>query len=242
MKKHHDELVRQIVQLVGVPAYRYVSYSTGKYGNGFSGVTLQFVEIRTGYNPCAIFNVELTRSRNTRTGRKGDRLPKGRFRVTRGRNFYKFWLRTGLPIPNRLSVWHDYMGNLGQLLFEGTIDENDRFKKETLKPLEVSSEDIKAAILPHSSQTSSKQTPDSIQTIHPDNNLTQSHAHREFQRNSTAGTEKCGNKVIRENGYKADPTPPSTPPEDQTHEEWLADYCGEDSWRSSLIANGTEEI
>jgi len=231
MSKHHDELVRQIVQIVDVPAYQYLSYSTGYFGNRYAGVDLQFIELRTGENPHATFNADLTRARTTKTGKKGDRLPKGRFRITRGRDLYKFWLRTGLPIPSRLSVWHDYMGNLRQLLFEGTVKENGRFAKETLKPLKVSSEDIKAAILPNSCQTSSKQTPDSIQTIHPDNDLAQSHAHRGFQENLATGTEKCGNKVIRENGYKADPTSPSSiAPEDQTCEEWLADYCGDDSW------------
>ena len=67
------------------------------------------------------FNVDLNRKRKSGKYKKGDPLPGNRFSVTPNHGFYKFWLKTGLAIPPRLSAFNDYMGKLKQFTFIGEI-------------------------------------------------------------------------------------------------------------------------
>lgn len=83
---------------------------------------MQFVGDQDGNNYYAIYNVSLKRSRNSKNYKAGTPLPAKQFRVSKRSGFYKFWLRTGLKFPPRLSSFHDYMGNLSRLEFTASFE------------------------------------------------------------------------------------------------------------------------
>ena len=117
----------------------FESFSTGFYGGGFGGVTLQFIDLATGENYYAIFNAELSRKRATRRHLAGTRLPGKQFRISRRHLFYRFWRKTGLPVPPRLGAFHDYMGNLRKLQFSGELvaDKPNRLNASSLQLLQI---------------------------------------------------------------------------------------------------------
>ena len=117
----------------------FESFSTGFYGGGFGGVTLQFIDLATGENYYAIFNAELSRKRATRRHQAGTRLPGKQFRISRRHLFYRFWRNTGLPVPPRLGAFHDYVGNLRKLQFSGELvaDKPNRLNASSLQLLQI---------------------------------------------------------------------------------------------------------
>ena len=117
----------------------FESFSTGVYGGGFDGVTLQFIDLVTGENYYAIFNAKLSRKRSTRRYQAGTRLPGKQFRISRRHLFYRFWRNTGLPVPPRLGAFHDYMGKLRKLQFSGELvaDKPNRLNASSLQLLQI---------------------------------------------------------------------------------------------------------
>ena len=106
---------------------KYKSFTTGRYDkNRFPGITLQFVSEQDMCPYYTHFNVDLNRKRKSGKYKKGDPLPGNRFSVTPNHGFYKFWLKTGLAIPPRLSAFNDYMGKLKQFTFIGEIKKDNR--------------------------------------------------------------------------------------------------------------------
>ena len=71
---------------------------------------LQFVDVVTGETYNAIFNVSLERTRTTKSGKAGERLPKNRFIVQKRSSFVAFWRETGLAFScsNFINVWGGY--------------------------------------------------------------------------------------------------------------------------------------
>ena len=104
-----------------VEGLKFVRFSTGTYGGGYPGVTLHFSSEPMQEEYYCVFNAELTRLRNTKSGKKGAPLPGNQFRITTKYGFYKFWLKTGLAFPPRLGSFHDYMGNLSKIQFTGKL-------------------------------------------------------------------------------------------------------------------------
>ena len=146
-----SRLVAEIAQAVRANAYSYDSYTTGRYksdkkGLYFSGVTLQFANVVTGENPHAIFNVGLKKSRATKTGKKGDPLPKGRFNITKNYAFFKFWERTKIPHARRLSEYHEHMGKLRNMVFTMELNEKGKAVNDSVMPLSVTCEAIATAL------------------------------------------------------------------------------------------------
>lgn len=146
-----QRLITEIVKAVSVTAYCYDSYSTGRYKSDrkvlyFSGVTLQFFNVVTGENPHAIFNVGLKRSRATKANKKGDPLPKGRFNITKNYAFFKFWGRTKIPHARRLSEYHEHMGKLRNMVFTMELNEKGKAINDSLMPLSVSCDAIATAL------------------------------------------------------------------------------------------------
>lgn len=224
ISKNSEELMKEIAKITGVTALQYHSYSTGLY-NGYEGVTLQFINILTGENPYAVFNADLKRIRNTAAGKAGGSLPKGHFRVGKRSKFYQFWIRANLAVPKRMSSWHDYMGNLKQLVFSGEIDSIDRLSKDTVSPLNISYELILSSVNTHNMQTTHSQGPHIKRTIYPDKKSPETRAITGDQPLTTAGPHNHGYKVIRENGIKDSLPTNLKSPQEQTTEEWLAEYA-----------------
>jgi hypothetical protein len=176
-----------------------------------------------------IFNVGLTRTRTTKSGKEGSPLPKGHFIVTKGGAFYKFWKSTALTIPKSLTSFHDYMGNLKGILYTANLTEgreDGRMVASSIKALSVSSDLMKERFLPDNPRITSGYAPDNCRITNPDKDSATGHAVRTFQPNSTTCGQHYGKAVIR----KSDDTgahssaPRSNRVDDQSNDEWEAAY------------------
>lgn len=221
--------MREILAALGIEAFEYVSYTTGRYGrNKAAGVTLQLVSVAADINTYTIFNADLTRDRTTKAGVKGTPLPKGHFRIGKRSHFYRFWHSTQLPLPKRLSSLHDYMGNLRGILFtaEKAQGHENRLDAGSITPLSISVTEIQKAFLPDNSRTVSGQITDNHQTSMPDKDSPQAPINRGLQKSSTTCSSNHVKAVIstRDNTVIISPASLHKIPEEQTTEEWLADY------------------
>ena len=229
LQTHSPMLLSEILTALSINAYEYASYTTGFYGRiKAPGVTLQFVSTVTGINTYTIFNVDLSRDRTTKAGAKGTPLPKGHFRIGKRSHFYRFWCSTQLPLPKRLSSLHDYMGNLQGILFtaDKAQGQENRLDAGSLAPLSISAAEIHKAFQPDNSRTITGQTTDNHQTRVPDKDMPQTQQNRGLQGSSATCATNHDKAVIstRDNTVLTSHTPAHKRPEEQTAEEWLADY------------------
>ncbi|WP_372741026.1 hypothetical protein [Neptunomonas sp.] len=174
LKENFDQIATEILTLTRKQGYRFHRYSTGFYeaAKGSGGITLNFINQVTGTDSRISYNVDLRRARSTKAGKKGELLPKGRFIPPKGGSFVKLWRSSGLPIPKRISAFHDCMGKLKPIIFEGeTTIKNGQLmlEKGTLKPMNISFDEILNSVLNES--TASDKNPTRIRQ-EPDNYLT----------------------------------------------------------------------
>lgn len=220
-------LCREVLMAVGMDAFEYIGYSTGHYGKSRSaGVTLQFVSVLSGQSVYAVFNADLTRQRTTAAGKAGALLPKGQFRIGKRSHFYKFWLSTGLQMPDRLQRFYKCMGKLSSILVVGAVS-NDRFDAHTLQPLSLSADDVSRALSGHKQGTIKAQGGHNQGTTSGHKETDPAQAPCGLQPNQTTGVANHGNKVIRMCGNKALPNTPTNthrPPQEQSVDEWLEAY------------------
>jgi hypothetical protein len=218
---HRLELAREIARLTNDEILYFHSYKTGYYGKHLSeGVTLQFIGLANGHNFYTVFNASLKRTRTTSKHKAGTPLPDGQFRVNKSSKFYAFWLATGLNTPSRLSVFHDYMGNLRKVLFTANCDKGDRLKKDSIQPYTISCQELKSLILPNNSQTISRQQPYNIQTSKPYKQSEQTQQHQQNQAISATSKNDYG---ISTQG-SADTRTTVIPIDNASYDEWLSDY------------------
>jgi hypothetical protein len=145
---------------------KYKSFTTGRYDkNRFPGITLQFVSEQDMCPYYTHFNVDLNRKRKSGKYKKGDPLPGNRFSVTPNHGFYKFWLKTGLAIPPRLSAFNDYMGKLKQFTFIGEIKKDNRLISSSIS--------VMAIDLSNSTLTNNEQLPNNLPTKYSNNHFAQ---------------------------------------------------------------------
>lgn len=234
MEKHSPALLREILHTLGIDAYEYGGYSTGKFGlQKAPGVAIQLPSFVDGLDTHAIFNAELNRDRTTKAGAKGSDLPKGHFRIGKRSHLYRFWQSTGLPMPKRLSSLHDYLGNLRGILFAADMvtGRKNRLDTASLRPLSITSAEVRDAFDPDNCRTISGQATDNCRTKVPDKVSAPDQQNQGLQGNQTTGTENHGKTVISTDGYTAVnvSTQSRKPPEEQTVEEWLADYSSPSS-------------
>jgi hypothetical protein len=230
LKKYEAVLLREILTTLKIDSYEYRSYSTGSYDQRkFPGINLQFRSTVDEKYTYVIFNVSLTRIRSIKSGVKGSPLPKGHFHVGERSNFFKFWRSTPLAVPKSLTSFHDYMGNLKNILFAANLTEgrdDGRMDAGSIRPLSVSSELVREKFLPDNSRIVTGYAPDNCRIKNPDRDSAASHALRGFQPKSTTGDQYYGKAVIR----KIDDTGPSQAPlrirpQEQTVDEWTVDFC-----------------
>jgi hypothetical protein len=215
---HSPRLVIQVAKLTGATVLEYTGYSVGRYGpTRAGGITLQFHCLATGQELFTIFNADTTRTRTTRHGKAGEPLPTGQFRVGKRSAFLRFWQSTGLPYQ-RSSNLHQRMGNLGELVYTADIGERNRLSKTTLQPLDITAELLRQ--LTSNSQAGCNQLPSNMQATVTNKDCQQRQQLQAIQRDSITGTQNYGNTLIRGRGYTGNPTPP----EEQSEDEWLADY------------------
>lgn len=227
LEQNERQLITEAARLVRVEALEYLGYSVGNYGARLAGgVNLQFRNLMDGGDRHAIFNAETRRARTTKGGKAGDPLRAGQFRVGERSAFYRFWQSTGLPFQ-RLSSLSRRMGNLRRLVYGGSISGGERIDAKTLRPLEITVAEIREQLsdnvnMVNNSQTSREQLVNKMQTSSVNKDSPQTQQSRDLQQNQTTGSEKHGNTAIRDHGYTGNPLSP----QEQTNEEWLADYFG----------------
>ena len=229
LQKHKPALLRDILVTFGIDAFEYSGYSTGLYGDHkVAGVTIQLPSFVGGLDTHAIFNAELNRDRTTKAGAKGSPLPKGHFRVGKRSHLYRFWQSTGLLTPKRLSSFHDYLGNLRDILFtaEQVPGRKNRLNAGSLRPLSITSAEVRKAFQSDNGLTTAGQATDNCRTEVPDKNSAPAQQNRGIQEKPTACTENRGNAVISTCEYTVviGPDYSRKIPQEQTAEEWLVDY------------------
>lgn len=238
------DICRTILKASGLNAFEYVGYKTGHYGKHKApGLTLRFASVVTGETAHAIFNVDMTRQRTTLAGKAGEPLPTGQFRVGERSHFYKFWLGTGLQMPDRLQRFHKCMGKLSGILFDGTLN-NDRFDAHTIRPVSLTAEQVRMTVLGHKEGTTKAQLRHKEGTRSGHKETAPDHTTIGFQQIQSACAANHENKLIRKHDNKMSPiTPIPAPkaPQDQSVDEWLADYGSdpmdnESSHMQSVIA------
>lgn len=220
--QNHQNLVSEIINKTKHLAIKYLNYSTGNYGISrpirAGGVTLELGNATTGEMYYAIFNAIVTRSRTTKHGKAGERLPNGQFKLNKKHDLYKLWIGAGLEIPRgRPSAIHDYMGNLKPIFFTGKPhpEKSDKIIASSLTPLNIPYAEIKAAFTDNH-QTSDGQLTDNGQPTFTDKNSKQTHYTSGIQPNSTTCVINC-DKSKQGKTYTSNPIPPSQ----QSEEEWL---------------------
>lgn len=242
LQKYSERLVKEILTTLGRDAYTYEAYSTGRYGKALgSGVTLQFLSCTTAQSFYTVFNVELNRDRDTKAGKKGTKLPDGHFRISKRHLLYRFWQSTGLKFPRRLAALHDYMGHLSGILFSARLStaHENRLEKETVVPLEISAAEILHAYATDKNRTLAGQIADNCRTLMPDNDFTPAQQSRGLQADPTACSSQHGNTEISKRDYKiaSSQAPLCKRPEEQTVDEWLADYSKADTSAEQPLEN-----
>lgn len=251
--KHYRNILLEVAGAINEPSFMYEAYSTGNYDNGTKpGARLQFVDISTGEAPYAIFNVSLKRVRKSKRGNAGAALPKGRFIVSSRSMFYKFWLNTGLPLPRSLSEFYKCMGKLKPLLFTGQTNQLNKVINKTLVPIELDHSQL-LNLFGGNDAIKLRQISDKEVAINSDNNLRQGEAintcDKQFSEKHTAqrlGDDLCCETKkssvdntadrlseclpkyeirLQEEAVKDTPSfSHKKKPEEQTTDEWLADY------------------
>ena len=203
-------VVTELLQQTGKDGLLYLEHSTGNYYKSLApGVALQFQYLMTGVKAYAIFNADLTRSRNTKNGQAGDPLPTGQFNLPKGAEFIKFWNKTGVKTPLSRTEFHKRMGNLKTLIFTGNPHptKQDRLVSGSIKPLEITLDEIlRAYNLSDSSAIIERQLCDKPAIRVSNKKMLQPSETLGLQTNSTAGAICCGKtvirkKVIRDNAY-----------------------------------------
>nr|WP_314642732.1 hypothetical protein [uncultured Pseudomonas sp.] len=234
LQKHKPALLREILVKLGIDAYEYGGYSTGKFGHQHApGVAIQLPSFVGGLDSHAIFNAELNRDRTIKAGAKGSDLPKGHFRIGKRSHLYRFWQSTGLPTPKRLSSLHDYLGNLRDILFAADMvtGRKNRLDTASLRPLSITSAEVRNAFEPDNCRTISGQATDNCRTKVPDKVSAPDQQNQGLQGNRTTGTENHGKTVISKDGYTVVnvSTQSLKRPQEQTVEQWLTDYSSPSS-------------
>lgn len=131
-------------------------------------------------------------------------------------------------MPRRPAALHDYMGKLGGVVFTGQkgAEKAARLDAGSLRPLCISAAEIRAALMPDNARTAGGQQPDNSHTSYPDIHCAECQHWQAMQPLIATDGFRHGKAVIRERGDKDACPPYQRPkrPQDQTEEEWLADY------------------
>lgn len=245
-------LVAEIAEAMNVAVYSYDSYSTGRYKGGqkrlYSGLILQFINVVTHENARAIFNVDLTRSRNSTAGKKGDPLPFGRFNITKKYLFYNFWDRLNIAHPRYMSEYHEHMGKLRHIFFSMTVNAGKKATNESIIPISIAHHHIMAALnnahsvrenLGENSGFSREKVGNSLRegnTAKPDNTCLTSNFNYVSELpliklihnrvNTALGADSSESNTIEQQN-KSTKKIEIIKPENQSIDEWLADYESE---------------
>lgn len=148
LKEHGGALIAEILSACSRCAFRYLKHGSGRYGDGhYQGVTLHLVNLLSGEEMCAVYNVKLTRERTTRAGRKGEPLPQGQFRVGERHELWRLWRAAELPMPRYRSELCEVLFRLGEILLEGERHQtqSSRLVASKVRPVNIDPGQVRAA-------------------------------------------------------------------------------------------------
>ncbi|GEM_PF-465455 len=256
-----DRLAHDIGSALNIAVFRYQSYSTGQYKfkrkNGcvihIAGASIQMLDLIHNTKAFCIFNVELTRDRNTKHGKEGAPLPEKQFRPRPRSDFVKFWQLCPFKPRKDNCSYHRRMGNLKQLILTGCYKEDEKVVTSSLRPLSITHDELFSSVM--KGQTVRKACVTGVYDVRKAcvssvcNESAQPQTTQGIQPNLTTGEICYGNTVnrlkvnrdtslqdIEDKGaeYKTvdqqsiEPLTAELPatkkrPEEQTTEEWLAE-------------------
>ena len=203
---------------------------------------MEFVDVCSGEIRYTIFNADLKRTRNTTSGKAGDPLPAGHFTVGKRSKFVQFWTSTDRK-AQKLSTYHEYMGNLCGIVFEGEPHDFEPNRFRNVKPFDLDAGRVREAIVARASAinmpptecrhaadkqpTEYRQSTDSRPTTLTDNESPHGQHRSGVGRFPTTGANSCGRrqegtKVVREQGGTGAWPQGSTHVDE--HKEWLDAY------------------
>jgi hypothetical protein len=198
-------------------------FSTGRYGmHKADGLTLRFTHPESQSDYYVIFNVRLDRQRDSKKHKAGTPYPKGQFWVSKRYEFFRFWQRTGLKVPPRLSAFNDYMGNLAQLTYQADIARLNRLDAKTLRPFYPDEQSL-ISVGTNKVQTPAEHQTNKAQTSSPNRDIAGCPDLRAFgDQPITCGPNheksKQGDALTRTHASH------SYEVSDQSVDEWLAEY------------------
>lgn len=230
LRKNREPLVQEIAQGLQEDLFVFISHRTGRYGKGrYPGVCLTFQNLRNGAILYLLFNADLNRTRDTKSGRRGSPLPAGQFRVTKKHGLSQFWIGMGMNPPPRWCQLCRYMGNLSQLVFQGDEQSNGRIRKETLRPATLPASRIEQAIqqlstpelYPNDAQHTPIPYPVSVSSQPRETRSGQA-----FRRKSGTceSSHELSNQGITSEDFPSTSPLTDTPQETVSNDEWLNDY------------------
>jgi hypothetical protein len=254
-KENENLLVLDMANLTNQLYLSYTGFDCGKYGkHKAGGLYLKLSNLADTKACYTIFNAGVERQRDSKNGMAGTRLPANQFTITKRQDFYMFWVSAGLKIPNRsLSRLWGYMGNLKPLHFTGSYDSADHKQEKiltrTLKVLNISYKTLlDSGEFIHNPCTAHSRTIHTAYTssIHKEVDASQN-AHS-IQPALTTGSNSHDRRLKGKevNGNPYSPLIQSMNnitkrPQDQTRDEWLADYIEEGNNPTFYLATGKHE-
>lgn len=239
LKQHGQQLTRAIVEATAIDALTYSGYTTGRFHHGRApGVILYFTQVQTCEESRAFYNARLTRTRTTKSGKKGDLLPQGKFSVGKKSSFTAFWQRAGLPLPRSTTEFWEYMGNLKPILFKSEIKSDGVLDKDSITPLTITPNQVRDVVMgnqisPITDRYLTDNSPITDRYGSPISKSLQPPKTPALQPNESTGSESAY-KVLSITGNVTPLYTPNTPdlgievgnknPSDQTDDEWLDEY------------------
>ena len=202
--------------------------STGRYGiHKAGGLTLRFTHPESQSDYYVIFNVRLERQRDSKKHKAGTPYPKGQFWISKNYEFYKFWQRTGLKLPPRLSAFNDYMGNLAQLTYQADFARLNKLDAKTLRPWHPDDSSF-VSVGADKGQTLPEHRTDKAQTAGPNRDIAGCPDIRAFGDQLIACSEdheksKQGDALTRTDASNSHGV------SDQSVDEWLSEYSRHDA-------------
>lgn len=233
LKENQEQLTHQVLVLMDQSGFRFHGFTRGSYGERREpGINLKFLDLLTFTDAYTNFNADIHRDRTTLGGDKGKLLPGKRFRVTEHHGFYKFWMRAGLSLPQRLSAFDRVMGKLRKVLFTADYHPTkpERIRQKTITPLNICYEDILeryfAEKQQHNQSSNSEQTYNNLLTTSVNKESAKSHIESSLQSIPNAGVKNYGKRLTGKKVICSINTEEKKPlsPQHQTMSEWLSEY------------------
>lgn len=240
LKNHSDELATALATRANTSLYKYTGYTAGSYTEyRADGVTLRFINLATSEDAYAVFNVNRSRAQTTAQGKAGSKLTGNKFRITRNMALYKFWMRSGLPEPKSkyLSEFHRVMGRLKSIYFTMVVSDG-KADKNTIQGLTIIESDgelMRGKIGDKAGDLSGKKEGELVGTETPsnldytgltdDSNYVSNVVRLKLTRRHVGKSPSHPNNTLstaQTNTIHNEKT--SVAPQDQSVEEWLAEY------------------